>query len=374
MRLRIGLLLIIVLAASDCAATQFRTQRLLQISKAIGLIVNDSIQPNSTIDSVAFYRGRQIRIRTNIFGEVSNVGYNLFDSSLMDSQKENSNVFDFIERYFLELDLKLDGRKASERMDLDEVTLVKGSLEMIQKINSNTPVSVEEITRRMFRFTWNIEGKDLTITFPSSNQLILGANIIELENLAEKDIERCVPMTTNDFLYDWKSLPSEKSQGLLVVEGGSYISEMIRGDIFLTEKDGQRSLFLSPNSPVKTVSNIMVTGLYSRELPLDLTINKYGHKKSVLRGITLQQYVSFCKNEGCKLYFGIKKMTDNNISCTLFAFNEKLAYNHLLSVEFPLSILRGKDVPIRATAYLYIPLHDLKEDFFTQFKNNNYEK
>ena len=374
MKLRIGLILIIVLAALDSAAAQFRTQRLLQMSKALGLIINDSIQPNCRIDSVAIYRGRPIRIKTNNFGDISNIGYKLFDNLLLESQKENAYIFDFIERYFLELDLRLDGRKPLDRMDLDEVVLVSGNIGMIQKINSNTQVSVEEIARRMFRFTWNIEGKDLTITFPSSNQLILGANIIELENLAEKDIERCVPMTTNDFLYDWKSLPSEKSQGLLVVEGGSYISEMIRGDIFLTEKDGQRSLFLSPNSPVKTVSNIMVTGLYSRELPLDLTINKYGHKKSVLRGITLQQYVSFCKNEGCKLFFGIKKMNENNISCTLFAFNEKLAYDHLLSVEFPLSVLRGEDVPIKATAYLYIPLHDLKEEFFTQFKKNNYEK
>ena len=374
MRLRIGLLLIIVLAALDSAAAQFRTQRLLQMSKALGLIINDSIQPNCRIDSVAIYRGRPIRIRTNIFGEVSNIGYNLFDNSLMNSQKENAHIFDFIERYFLELDLKLDGRNASERMDIDEVTLVKGNLEMIQKLNRNIPVSVEEIVRRMFRFTWNIEGKNLTITFPSSNQLIYGANIIELENLAEKDIQRMIPLTMNEILCDWQSLPVEKSHGLFVVEGGYYISEMVRGDIFLKEKDGQRSLFLSPESPLKTVSNIMVTGLYSRELPLDLTIDKYGHKKDVLQGITLQQYISFCKNEGCRLYFGIKKMNEDNVSCTLFAFNEKLAYNHLLSVEFPLSVLRGENVPIKATAYLYIPLHDLKEDFFTQFKNNNYEK
>lgn len=374
MRLRIGLLLIIVLAALDSAAAQFRTQRLLQMSKALGLIINDSIQPNCRIDSVAIYRGRPIRIRTNIFGEVSNIGYNLFDNSLMNSQKENAHIFDFIERYFLELDLKLDGRNASERMDIDEVTLVKGNLEMIQKLNRNTPVSVEEITRRMFRFTWKVAGKDLVITFPTSNQLIYGANIIEQEDLAEKDIQRMIPLTMNEILCDWQSLPVEKSHGLFVVEGGYYISEMVRGDIFLKEKDGQRSLFLSPESPVKTVSNIMVTGLYSRELPLDLTIDKYGHKKDVLQGITLQQYISFCKNEGCRLYFGIKKMNEDNVSCTLFAFNEKLAYNHLLSVEFPLSVLCGENVPIKATAYLYIPLHDLKEDFFTQFKNNNYEK
>lgn len=48
---------------------------------------------------------------------------------------------------------------------------------------------------------------------------------------------------------------------------------------------------------------------------------------------------------------------------TLFAYNEKYAYTHMLSATIPLKILEGKSGQITGHAYIYIPLHDITEKY-----------
>lgn len=86
--------------------------------------------------------------------------------------------------------------------------------------------------------------------------------------------------------------------------------------------------------------------------------------------VTLQQFVNLCYAEDCKLYVGIKNYDKENVSATVFALNNKLAYNHVLSVNFPLVILDGGDGKVEATVYAYIPLQNVTEKFFIQDLGN----
>ena len=242
-------------------------------------------------------------------------------------------------------------------MDIDQVVLAKGTLNLLDAIKPETFPNIEEITRRMFRISWNINGQELALSFPASCQLILGANAIELELTAEDDIRQMPSLTTPT---DWSSAIVSQSQGLLVIEGESFISEMIRSDIFLREIDGERKLLCDSLTPTKSISNIMVTGQFSKEIPMTLRMNRYGQQVDTLE-VTLQQFISFCQSEGCKLFFGIKTINQNELSGALFAPNDKLGYSHLLSVVFPLGILKGEDLTVKSTSYVYIPMNQVEE-------------
>lgn len=347
----------ILLATSLQAANGFYTQRLEKMAKVLNLSA-------SSPTGEKYANGKLLRIRTNTYGDISHIGYKLFNDEIMQLHGE-SPVFDFIERYMLELDMRLDGRSPLERMNIDQVVISKGNLQMLRAIDTKTEFSINELKRRMYQVTWTVKGKKVEITFPADCQLLIGANAVELENMMKRDVNRIMPLTSNDIITDWTHVKTTRSQGHIIVEGGKYLSNQIRGDIYLQDIHGKKQLICNKKNARNSITNIMLTGQFQRVIPMHLRIDKYGYKAEET-DITLQQFIDYCKNEGCKLYFGIKTMNEKTLTGTLFAYNEKMAYNHVLSVSIPLNILDGKEEKINATVYAYIPLQNVTEKFFTQ--------
>ena len=62
------------------AAPSFHTQRLEALAKAIKLGLPSQLGINVDNDSTWNYAGKTLRIRTNSYGDVSHIGYHLFDS------------------------------------------------------------------------------------------------------------------------------------------------------------------------------------------------------------------------------------------------------------------------------------------------------
>ena len=151
----------------------------------------------------------------------------------------------------------------------------------------------------------------------------------------------------------------------LIIKGEEYLSSMIRNDLYIEEKEGKKRVMIDKRKPVQTVTNILITGVFDKEIPMTMTLNRYGYSCSQT-DITLQQFINLCYFDECKLYVGIKTHNKEYITATVFALNNKLAYNHVLSLKFPLELLNGSNNKIEATAYAYIPLQNVNEKFFTQ--------
>ena len=357
-----------VLAAFSNAATPFCTPRLEKISKVLNLTLPEKLQANVVKDSISTFKGRTIYLRTNEFGDVSQIGYRLFSKSMRDNYS-NSPCFDFFERYLLELDLRLDGKEPALRMDIDQIVVIKGSLQMLYSLMDASSVSFEqeEIPNKMYRTTWTIDGSELKITFPMDSQLLLGGNIIDLEKMFKRDVQRFLSISGDAIINDWYSSKVNRIKDDLVIDGGYYQIEAISGDLYLSNRYNHRNLICSRNSPIKSVSNIMLTGISNKDIPMKLALKMYGNKTDTI-DITLQQYIAYCKNDNCKLYFGTKVLTDSTLTGTLFAYNDRYAYTHMLSVVFPLDILDGGDNPLLGTAYIFIPLHDITEKYLMEPK------
>lgn len=351
------------------AVTTFRTKRLATIANAVKLTVPDTVGAERNVEGLLCHNGRPLRIRTNAFGDISHIGYRIFDNSLVEAYG-SSPVFDFLERYLLELDLRLDGRTPEARMYLDKVVCTRGRITMLHTLGPETLFNIEEVRRRMFRLSWTTGDRVLSLTFPSDYQLLAGADAVELEEILDRDLRRVLPIADDALIDEWADAEVSRSGDLMIANGGEYLSKMIRGDVYLKETGGRRILLCDVAKPVQSVSNIMITGHYSREIPLTLTLDRYGYTKTTAE-VTLQQFVAYCKMEGCKIYFGVKTHTADMITGTIFALNESMAYNHVLSINFPLSILNGGDAKSTGTVYAYIPLQNVTENFFKENLTNN---
>lgn len=353
-----------MLAAQWCVATSFHLPRLQQMAAAVHLQVADSLLvPNTEIDSVASFRDRAIYLRTDGLGDVSLIGYRLFPQHIKE-QFKGVPVFDFLERYLLELDLRLDGKEAALRMDIDQVVVTKGSLQMLHQLSrqSAISVSVDEITRKMYRLGMLIDGRELTVVIPADSQLLFGGNLIELEHAFIDGLHRMIVVEPEALIQNWDAAVVREGKGSLVIDGGYYRIEQIRGDIYLTKRRGHRRLLMERKSPARSVSNMMLTGIAPRYVTLQADFHIYGNKID-RQQVSLQQFIDYCMSEGCRLYFGMKTLTDTEITGTLFAYNEKYAYTHMLSATIPLDILEGSESQITGKAYIYIPLHDITEKY-----------
>jgi hypothetical protein len=358
------MILAIAYTVISYAVPVFTTKRLATIASYTGLDLHSATGINLENDSTWKYNGRSLRVCTNTFGEISHIGYKMFSKSAFDSHNNCLLPF-FIERYALELDLKIDERDIPTRMAVDKVFCGQGNIDMLTKVTPQTPFSIEEIERRMYRIKWDIAGKTLSLTIPADCQLIIGADAIELENIFERNIKN-MPRTANyDVVEKLLSGKAYHYKDQLIIKGEEYLSSMIRNDLYIEEKEGKKRVMIDKRKPVQTVTNILITGVFDKEIPMTMTLNRYGYSCSQT-DITLQQFINLCYFDECKLYVGIKTHNKEYITATVFALNNKLAYNHVLSLKFPLELLNGSNNKIEATAYAYIPLQNVNEKFFTQ--------
>ncbi len=361
-------LMIWVLAICQSIATPYHTPRLEKMARTLGLQLKDPLPANTTMDSIATKRGLYVYLRTNGMGDVAHIGYHLFSDALREGY-ENSPVFNFLERYLLELDLLSNETERAQRMDADEVVVVQGSLQTLRQLTpqSELNISIDVKKRKMYRVTCQLKGKTVKVSFPCIYELLIGANMIELEDIFRRDVQRMINIPSDAMIFDWSKAKRSESHAMMIVDGGMYLSKMIRGDIYL-KKTSQGLLPLCDTTNVqRSVSNILLTGYFPHDIPLKMDIDHYGNRKDTI-DITLQQFITYCKAEGCQLYFGIKTRTEKEITGTFFAYNEKNSYDHMLTVVFPLSILRGSSEPVRGKVYTYIPLHFVADKYFDYYE------
>lgn len=357
------------------AELRYHSELLQRMAKATALSLPDSLGVMTDNDSTWQYKGRQLRVRTNALGDVSHIGYKIFHNQIV-ALYENQALFDFLERYFLELDLHLDGKTTQQRMDVDRVVVKEGSVSMMTRVKETDPLSINYTPRRLYTVTWQVGGKPLTLSFPTDCQLMMGCNAIELENIFSRDVQRmpqCVDM--GEALAPWAQVHEESSDQLKQKNYGSYLSQLIGSRIYLRMHDLQWQPDINPHSPVRSVCTLMLTGYSPQQLPLDLVIDRYGYRHEKLH-VTLQQLLAYFRSEDSRVYIGIKEKTNNQLTGTLFVLNEKLGYNHVIPFTFPLSLLSGDiSAPLTAKVYAYIPLQNVTEKFFeiTDYKDPNYE-
>lgn len=345
------------------AAPLFHTRCLETLSKSLQLELPDSMGENVDNDSTWHFSGKPLRVRTNVYGDVSHIGYKLFDSQWAAAYAARP-LLDFLERYALELDVPRKGVDKAEEAARKPVTFVKGNLSMLRNRTPQTNCVINEVERRRYTVEWEEGNQQVCLIVPADYQLFMGADAVELEQIFERDVKRMKAELPGAALpVSWEDGNRSRADSILIVSKGCYLSDQIRSDLYLYATPQDTLLLADTLRPVQTVNNILLTGYFDREIPLQLTVDKYGYLKSEME-IALQQLLAYCRMENCMLFLGIKNRTSDLLSVTLFAVNMKMAYSHTISLEFPFGILRGTQEKIKGRIYVYTPLQNITEKFF----------
>lgn len=328
------------------AQTHFRTAELMRLATELALNV-DSLPDGYSHPSAM---GLTLTIHKTE-GMVDHIGRQLFSDEV--HMQGRIPVLNFLERYFLQLKYPPQVKTAQMMVRDDEFFFVKGSLATVDKLLLTDDFSFSN-DRHHYQVAWSRNGKTLlSVYFPVEYELISGDNKIEAENNLMGDIQR--------------TQVDEQAEEPKTLNGATYLSEFFSNRIYTDDND---SLVISSHAPFQSASNIMLSQRAAEGYLLNITQICYGFKRSVFT-VPLRQWIAFCRNNGCELYFGVEDISEEgDVQAVVLAVNELENYNHVLSVQIPADMIAQRQGTVDGRLYPFIPTHNVINMFAAYRKSN----
>lgn len=279
---------------------------------------------------------------------VNHVGLHLFNTEMR--QSGSSPIFDFLERYFLQLKYPPTVKTAQKMISDDQFRFVVGSLKSVDSILPSDAFAYD-YDNRQYTASWSRNGKTfLSVCFPVEYELISGENKIEAENNLMADVKSTTVLNSN----------------LVPAQDNYYINKYISNRLYYQKG----KLVVSERHPAETVANMLLSFDIKGDFTVHVTQVSYGFKKTAF-DMPLQQWITFCKNNRCHLYVGIEDInSDGDVSAVMIAVNEAENYNHVLTVTVPADIIKDQSGSFDARLYPYVPTHNVKS-LFASFRKSN---
>ena len=313
--------------------------------------------------SLPAWEGYPLIMHVNQNRIIDHIGIRLFNREQM-QDKDMSSVFDFVERYVLELILIKDRTKIASKLNDDKVNLEYGDFPDLKKITDSLSLEIKQFDTREYRISWtdNVNNRIIyALSFPMYYELMLGMNKIEIENNLEADIKAQAYNIKVQEPVRKENMYFIPQTGYYIKPGEKYILETLNSNLYYTkDSDGTFSLLFDERFPVESLSNLMISDDTENNYLLNITQHKYGRNVSEFT-VPLKQWIRYCLNGGCVAYFGLESQDEHRIKATVIMENKKPAYNHVLYVVFDKSRLSTPDGTIHATLHAYIPTHNVSD-------------
>ena len=302
--------------------------------------------------------------------QVEHIGYTLF--SERQRQILPSPIYNFLERYSLEMDLPREETfTIEERMQMDMVTFRKGDFSLLKTIAKDSTLAVTIILHdeKRYSVTWK-RGDELVchLLFPASYTLLHGSAMIENENRLQQDILSCDTNLSISESIGYKDLQRTDSlhKNLYILDGGyNSIPSMKNIRYYISENDSMGhetfTLLYSMNYPIESMTNLFVSNEIENGFFVDVKLRKYNFEKEYFT-VPLTQFLNFFRDENCVPYIGVLsyETSNNKIVMVLEMRNVEMSYEHLMKIEMKLSDLENRKGVINVTMTSYIPTHNVK--------------
>lgn len=326
------------------AQTAFRTAELERLATALSL--DAKALPDGY--SHSHIKGLKLTVHTSD-SIIDHIGMYLFSDELRTSHP--SPVFNFLERYFLQLKYPQQVKTTANLIRDDQFVFTNGSFADIDNILPTDDFSYSHDNHR-YLATWSRNGMTfLSVSFPVEYELMSGENKIEAEKNLQTDIQ--------------KTEVGKLSMAKTTTES-TYISNAFSNRLYIV--DGK--LVANDKHPVETAANMMLSLQAASDNSIAITQLSYGFQQSTFT-VPLRQWITFCRNQGCELYFGVENVSDQgDVNATVIAVNEAENYNHVMTVCIPARCISGLQSEIAARLYPYVPTHNVL-NMFAAYQNSN---
>lgn len=333
----------LLFSTSATAQVKFRTSELQRLASTLN--IDASSLPDGFSHPTAKGLHLTVRVEENT---VEHIGLLLFSDDIR--SVGNSPIFDFLERYFLLLKYPPSVKTANLMMRDDQFQFLNGSLNTIDDLRPTDGFSYNYDKHR-YTATWNRDGQTLlSVSFPVEYELISGENKIEAEENLQRAVRKAVVRKQQDNRQQNDTYLDFFSNRLYFV-GGQLIADRLH--------------------PAETAANMMLSTNTPGNYSLNITQISYGFKRKVF-DVPLRQWIAFCQNNGCELYYGVENVeASDNVRSVVLAVNESENYNHVLTVTIPADIIDHQQGTLEARLYPYVPMHNVKNLFATYHKSNS---
>lgn len=330
-------------ALTAVAQVQFRTAELQRLASIL------SLDTSMLAEGYSHPTANGCSLTVRVSGQtVNHIGLQLFSDEMR--SVANSPILDFLERYFLQLRFPSAVKSASNMIRDDEFRFLSGTMASISNLRPTDNFSYSYDNHR-YVATWSRADKTLlSVSFPVEYELISGENKIEAEDNLMADIQKTAVGQRKDN----------------TTQEDSYINESFSSRLYYS-KGG---LIADSRHPAETVANMMLSTNALGSYDISMTQISYGFKKKTFR-VPLRQWIAFCQDSGCQLYFGIENYGSNGeVNAVVMAVNHAENYNHVLTFSVPTDIIDSRQGTIEARLYPYVPTHNV-ENMFAAYRKSS---
>lgn len=249
----------------------------------------------------------------------------------------------------------------------DGFKYLKGNDKILKKTNLDSDYSIS-FSNGKYNVSFLEEGNQiLECQFPANYGMMTFSNKLDLEKRMASKIG-----IINDTLYSGKidlvsksELDSVDYSELYVKDKGFYITPRLRNLIVFENSEFEDSCkLLTYNDGIyllESVQNMMLTGRWTVPINVNLSLSEYGYKKSKYHK-PLSGLFNIFIEEGSIPYWGIESFDGSLIKGVYVWRNESGGFNHVMSVEIPVEILK-KGGDLKANLFCYIRTDNLKALF-----------
>lgn len=351
------------LSASGAQQSGYASRLLAGLGKSIGYTPVDSL-PEGTYDAgMAF--GMPVIAEYDNMHTVTHLGFRLFDDNM--KREYVSDVYNFLERYFLEMYCWKNGQTLRQKLHDDKVMFTEGSIADIKRIDEKTVFTISNVEDKFYEVTWaDSVGTFLSIAFPIQYELILGMPLVEIEQNLYSLITSAPKADTCDSLPEVELMGDEIYQ---TVPRQTYYIESLSTSRYYYKTNGTQTLILDTLHAGLSAMNIFheITRCNN---PMIVEQNLYGFKRRKFL-ITLHQWLNYCKEQKLIVYTAIEEEYTDGLKLLVVVQSKSLGYNHMLSVKVPRDFIDSPTAELEASVNAFIPTHNIKNLYQKYTKSTN---
>lgn len=315
---------------------------------------------NTLEDGTYFYTYHNKPIKVYIDkGRIHHIGFALFPAT--DYKQSFSVIYDFIERYLLELHLNIGKEKdINSRIKQDGVIFDKGNFGVMLSFvgKENLSVLLEELDGKTYRITLSADQDICVLAFPVEYNLLHSTDMLETEkNIADdlKDAAESLLITEYPDTSILVSLPN----GLSVYWRENIYTENLSSNHYFTLFQKKVLPVYSKKYIKESLANLLAGLIPDNRYRIRIKLIKYNYQSEELY-ISLNQLIRYCQDNNCQSFFGLIDVKNDIAECEWIMKNKEEGYSHVMHVYIPLDNWEQKTGEIKARLNSFIPMSKIK--------------
>ena len=338
-------------------AQQYQSKLLAKMAAGLPLSMAEAGNTPGYHDLGA-YNGRPISVCADANGCINHIGLKLFAPEIKTLYP--SAVYDFLERYFLELSMISNVNDFEQKLKEDKVHLLTGSLQTVKSITPETPFNIDRVDDKGYSVRWSVDDKEiLNVMFPIEFELLLGMPKVEIE----KQMQGMLKAAGNLAQVPPFVMPDMEDMGdgmRRSIPSSFYELESLNTTSYYTLNAGAPVPYFASEHKDYAAANLFLTDVArNKNYRLYVEQSLYGGEKSTYT-IPFLDWLNYCASQKLDVYFGVEEEREDGLKVLVIARNHDLGYNHMLSVVIPDNFVDKADATLKAKFNAFIPTQNVK--------------